>query len=416
MKHVVFSLGCLAACTTSDNVGNHVFGPTRWSIVIGGAGDERSTAVAVDPTGNVLVAGTCSGDLDLGSGVVPCNGSFVSQRASETGGEQWTVELAGIRVDSLSYVGGHLIVVGSKAQAAGSDQVVSILDGTGQLLTTSTLGIVGTIVTPVGVAADDGSVFTTGGFTGSVPSTVVTTSDGDLDAYVSAQLPERSSAWSIGFSGAGSQLGTAVAVTADRHVEVLVDATGSFAIGGHTVTARAWPATLLVRLESTGELVWARALSDRGDALAASPGGDAIVAGCPTRSIAENGSERWAVPCNSDDAVVDSLAVSAQGTIVIGGHHTDPTLSDGELFLDAYDEEGSSVGGARTARYGAATDSAIAAVAIEPTGEIVLAATASHQLDFGNGMLPYAGMHDVVVVKLDSFVGRDGPIVLARQL
>jgi len=418
VKLAAAALLLLAACTTQDNLGNHVFGETRWSIALGSPGEDRATAIAVDPIGNVIVAGTCHGELDFGSGPQSCEGAFITQRASQTGGEMWTVRLADAEVGSLSYINDTIVAVGSEALELGSDQFIAIFDTTGHLSSLTRLGLVGTVVSPVGAVAGDGCIFATGGFEGSVPSTdVVTSTQGDLDGYVSAHYHDATPSWSVGMHGEGAQLGTSIAVTPDNHIAVLVDASAMFTIGGKMVASRTWPASLLLRLAPSGDLTWARALPDHPRHLAVSPQGDMIVAGCPTtRAYTAQGVQRWAVPCNSDDAQADALAVADDGTIIVGGHHADAAVADGELFLDAYDADGNSVGGARTAAYADPTDSQIAATAIEPSGEIVFTATASHDFDFGNGMLANAGYHDVVVVKLDSFVGRDGPILLANEV
>ena len=60
-------------------------------------------------------------------------------------------------------------------------------------------------------------------------------------------------------------------------------------------------------------------------------------------------------------------------------------------------------------------DSSLDGIAIEPTGEVAFIATVNHRFDFGNGMLPFAGEHDAVIVKLDSPRGQDGPVVLLRE-
>lgn len=408
----------LAACTTQDNLGNHVFGDTRWSISLGSPGEDGATAIAVDPIGNVIVAGTCHGDLDFGSGAESCEGAFITQRTSQTGAEMWTVRLAGAQVGSLSYVNDTIVAVGSETQELGSDQFIAIFDTSGHTQSITRLGLVGTVVSPVGATSRDGWIFATGGFEGSVPSTdVVTSVQGDLDGYVTSHYHDATPSWSVGMHGAGPQLGTAIGVTPDNHIAVLVAASAPFTIGGKMVASRTWPASLLLRLAPSGDLTWARALPDQPHHLAVTPDGDMIVAGCPTvRAYNAQGGQRWAAPCNSDDAQADALAIADDGTIVLGGHHADAAVADGELFLDAYDADGNSVGGARTAAYADPTDSQIAATAIEPSGEIVFTATASHDFDFGNGMLANAGYHDVVVVKLDSFVGRDGPILLANEV
>ena len=85
----------LAACSTQDNLGNHVFGDARWSVSIGSTGEDRATAIAVDAQGNVIVAGTCDGVVSFGATKTACNGSFITQRARDDGHEQWTTILRG---------------------------------------------------------------------------------------------------------------------------------------------------------------------------------------------------------------------------------------------------------------------------------------------------------------------------------
>ena len=112
----------------------------------------------------------------------------------------------------------------------------------------------------------------------------------------------------------------------------------------------------------------------------------------------------------------DALAIDVAGTIVSGGRSFDP--AGGELFLAAHAADGTPIGSITAQPYPAFTrDSSLDGIAIEPSGEVAFLASVNHPFDFGNGMVPFAGMHDAVVVKLDSPTGEhDGPIVLLPRM
>jgi hypothetical protein len=422
----------LAACSTEDNLGNHVFGDARWSIAIGSSGEERATALAIDTIGNVIVAGTCDGVIELGTTRVDCHGSFITSRATDTGRELWTVVLHNAVVTSLdvdenafiiatgSY-SGNANVAGTQLTTAGTDPFVAVFDGTGALEGVAPLGVVGTAVSPVGTIQPDGCIYVTGGFHGTMPTPdgAMTNDSGELDGYVSDHFANGDGDWFVPLSGDGDQVGRALAVNGER-LAVLVQSSGPMFVGAQPVSAPAWPATVLAQFAVNGELLWTRALAATSEHIAVSRSGTIVVTerdtelACPRmRGFDVAGTEQWTTPCEPSARVIDAVHVGAQGTIVTGGRTMSP--DGGELFLAAHDEDGAPLGSIESPAYPYAHGSSLDGIAIEPTGEVAFIATVNHRFDFGNGMLPFEGAHDAVIVKLDSPRGHDGPVVLLRE-
>ena len=424
MKTALFVM--LAACSSEDNLGNHVFGDARWSVALGSTGEDRATAIAVDAQGNVIVAGTCDGVIGFGASgaTAACNGSFITERARDDGRELWTAILRGTEVSSVGIDGaGNVVVTGSYTASAnvagvplsttGTDQLIAIFDPDGGVHRVAQLGMLGMAVSPVGTVEDDGCVYVTGGFWGTMPTAggSVTNDSDDLDAYFAAHDPDGSLAWGALFGGDGMQRGKALAASDDGHVAVLVESSAPIAM----VDAPSWPATFVARYTNEGALEWTRAQPTADLAhIAITPGNDIVLGGsdgdCPVvRVLDEGGRPRWTTTCTKR-ATVEALAVAPDGTILAGGHNLASGV--GELFLAAYSAEGASIGLAESPLYPYPADSHLAGIAVEPSGEVAYIASVNHPFDFGNGMLPFAGGHDVVIVKLESPTGHDGPVVL----
>jgi hypothetical protein len=420
----------LAACSSEDNLGNHVFGDARWSIAIGSPGEERATALAIDTIGNVIVAGTCDGLVDLGTTRADCHGSFISQRATDTGAEQWSAVLQGAVVTSLSIDElGFIIATGSYTGTAnlagtqlttdGTDPFIAVFDRNGGVEGVTPLGVIGTAVSPIGTVQPDGCIYVTGGFHGTMPTPdgAMTNDTGELDGYVSGHFADAGGAWFVPFSGDGNQIGRGLAQNGER-LAVLVHSSAPMLVGAEQVSAPAWPATLLAQFAVDGTLMWMRTLGDSSQHLAVARDGTLVVTeheqSCARlRGFHVDGDEQWATPCEPADRVIDAVHVGWDGIIVSGGRNLSP--DGGELFLSAHDEHGAPLGHVESPDYPYEHDSSLDGIAIEPTGEVAFIATVNHRFDFGNGMLPFAGEHDAVIVKLDSPRGQDGPVVLLRE-
>jgi hypothetical protein len=234
---------------------------------------------------------------------------------------------------------------------------------------------------------------------------------------VSGHVADAGSAWFVPLSGGGNQIGRGLAQNGER-LGVLVHSTAPMLVGAEHVNAPAWPAAVLAQFAVDGKLMWMRSLSDTSEHLAVSRTGTLVVtereAGCPRmRGFHVDGDEQWATACEPSSRVIDAVHVGWDGTIVSGGRNLSP--EGGELFLAAHDEHGAPLGSVESPAYPYEHDSTLDGIAIEPTGEVAFIATVNHPFDFGNGMLPFEGGHDAVIVKLDSPRGHDGPVVLLRE-
>ncbi|HEY5927412.1 MAG TPA: hypothetical protein VIV11_37265 [Kofleriaceae bacterium] len=410
----------LAGCTSEDNLGNHVFGDARWSVAIGSPGQDRATALAVDPIGNVIVAGTCDGLVDFGSTRADCRGSFITRRAWDTGREEWTAVLAHATVASVHIdERGSVVVAGMQQTATGSDPFVATYDGAGVLQTIAGFGHIGTAVATAGAIEPDGCIYMTGGFHGTMPTPEgpMTNQSGQLDGYVSGHF-DSGGAWTVRFGGDSDQLGRALALRGE-HLSVIAQASAPLRIADQTVEAAVYPASVLLQLSILGDVQWTRALPGASEHLAVAPDSsivvtelDAAMACTRLRGFDVAGRELWATPCVGQRST-DAIAIGVDGTIVSGGRNFD--LQSGELFLAAHAADGRPLGSTSAQPYPFERDSSLDAIAIEPTGEVAFVGSVNHPFDFGNGMLSFHGMHDAVIVKLDSPSGHDGPVVLLRE-
>ena len=93
-------------------------GAYLWVKTVGGSGDDRATSVALDPSGNVAVAGYFSGTVDFGGGPMSSLGSwdpFVAKYSS-SGQYLWARGLGGGSTDEAFGIdtdpSGNVVVVG----------------------------------------------------------------------------------------------------------------------------------------------------------------------------------------------------------------------------------------------------------------------------------------------------------------
>lgn len=106
-----------------DRDGKHL-----WSKRFGGPGDQSGVAVAVDPSGNVVLIGTAAGTLvDAGGGVLPVAGAtdILIAKYAPDGAHLWSRTLGGALADTAGALAvdaaGFVHVVGTSDTAAGSE-------------------------------------------------------------------------------------------------------------------------------------------------------------------------------------------------------------------------------------------------------------------------------------------------------
>jgi len=380
-----------ASCTAPDICGNGgpnlcgaPVGNALWSLAAGGSGDQTLSALAVDGSGDVLVAGyfgSRNGTFSLGVGPT----------------------LTSAAVDSM-YVGK--------------------LDGSGNELWSKTFGNTNQC-TLDGVAADaSGNVFILGTFEG-----IVNVGKGNLNAPVYpnillAELDTNGNAlWSQSFGDTTVQNATSVAADSAGNVIITGDYGGSFSFGGPAVTGLGGGDFYLVKYGPTGVWQWnvvagtanqaevgMRVVTDASNNILVAGGyvdGFSLGAGCAAFAQASyfgpflakfspTGACTWSVGFAGaagtgwgSDLAVDSagdsyLVGQFDVSIDLGGTSNTLTSAGGsDAYIAKFGPSGAILW---SQRYGAAGTDAAWSVSVDPaTGNVLVAGVFTGSVNFGGG-------------------------------
>ncbi len=229
-------------------------GSVVWAKIYGSTGDDRATEIGSDAAGNLYVAGTFEGSIDLGSGLVTSQGGqdIFLLKLDPSGDTVWSKSLGGGGAGSsipfhrdLSLAVGaagdvtiadsfldpvHLGAVvlnatGPNAAGAGSDFFVARLDAAGNHVWSHEYGdpdsdaTLAEVVSDIGVDAS-GNVFVTGHFGGAMSFGGATLGAAGSTKMLALKLdPAGNHVWSKAFGGAQS-VSDVLAVTSDGGVVI----------------------------------------------------------------------------------------------------------------------------------------------------------------------------------------------------
>ena len=223
-------------------------GNLLWARRIGGGGDDVAAAMALDPSGNLCITGTFSGqaDFDPGPGVIPLVAGAAPQvyvlKMSAAGEAMWARGLGGIYegdARAISVAGdGSILAAGSFAGhlIAGANTLASGDGSAAYLAKLSPAGAVswaqaftGNSVSAAAVAADPaGNIVLAGHFAGSMPGAQLA-SDGGNDVFILRMDRDGAPIWAGRMGGAGDDRATAAIVAGSG---AFVYVMGTFAAAG----------------------------------------------------------------------------------------------------------------------------------------------------------------------------------------
>jgi hypothetical protein len=361
-------------------------GEAIWALGFGDALPQQGAAIAADADGNVLVAGTFQG----------------------------TVELGGPTMTS----------------AGGDDLFVAKLDGDGSHLSSKRFGD-SNIQRATALAVDsDGNVGLGGEFTGTLGlGGPLLQTAGGLDAFVTKLGPDLVHLWSKSFGGGGTQSVRGVAFAGADLVVA-----GAFA---HELDLGSGPqagsGSFVVRLDANGGILWAKTFGATGAAAAAAvaidSAGRAIVAGTFAGTVdfgagpltSDGGSDLFVVAIDAQGATAWSKGygdAADQGAVAVA------TDSAGGIFLcgsfagainfglgtiqshggtDAFVVKLDSSGHEQWHRQGGdAADQAATALAVDGDGAVLVTGGFAGSIDFGGELVTSTGGQDVFLAKLDA--------------
>jgi hypothetical protein len=216
-------------------------GAVRWARQLGGKNDDIADALALDPQGNVVVAGSFSERLAIGDGELKADGAddmFVAVFDPE-GRRRWAKRMGGVDVDAAD---------GVAVDARGAVAVVGVFNGYVDL----------------------------GGGNELVGS-------GQGDILLVVLEPDGVIRWVKGWASAGADEGRAVGFDADGNLYVLVEFSRAVDFGGGPLESVGNRDLALIKLDPRGKHLWSRRFGSTLDELAVSlavdPAGSVIITG-----------------------------------------------------------------------------------------------------------------------------------------
>lgn len=437
-------------CTTTDMDedcdGSSTCEEELWYRRFGDPQDQFGRAVAVNPAGEIAIAGSFLGAIDFGDFFLTDSGNdaFVAKLdidghplwAQQIGGEGSQTILA-IAVDGTGSVivtgsfSGTLTVAGQPFVADQVDSFVVKLSPQGDLVWVRT--VAGTKTQTVRSVAVDaaGNIVVAGFFDGTADfDGSMVPSAGNLDAFVAKLDPNGALVWARTYGDAAEQRATAVGVDASASVFLAGHFLGKIDLGDGPSPPASSNSAFVVKIGPDGNALWGRTFatalaSGKVSSLAVQSAGSVVIGGeisgtldfgCGPVTSSENAIDTFVADLDSNGMCVWSSrfgstsvrALAATGdsqTLVCGTF--DGALSIGPTtltgaggddgFLAVFDDKG---GIGATHAYGDADNQEILGCAGTPTGKAILIGDFAGTLDLGSGPLKSAGGRDVFVAKV----------------
>jgi hypothetical protein len=353
----------------------------QWSVSFDTGSVNLAGAVAADPSGNVIIAGTTYGSIPLST--APVNAQDLVAKFDTTGKQLWLKQFGagGGNNDTLSAVGtdtqGNIYVGGSTAGAFpgfanpgnSPEAVVLKLDASGNVIWVRQFP----------------------GGNGEGISALTVTIDGSGDLAVTGAQTLQYQQENLVSGGSGLQITAETGLLAlldgqsgsilwqhaislspiTRLAAIATDSLGTLYVAGNTQSSySAPPAPVLLQYSSAGSAGWKQQLQGTMYAsdsmlsgVAVGPSGSPIVVGCPMPNsqssvpgclLAEfnnaDGSQAWLSPFGLPPAEAMSsggIGIDPSGNILFTGYTTEPLLASfsasDQLYLAKFNSNGGSV-------------------------------------------------------------------------
>ncbi len=424
-------------------------GEHLWSQRFGDENYQNSLSVAIDPAGNVVVVGEFQGTVDFGGGKLTSAGNcdiFVakfnssgshlwSQRFGDAAGNQrdpqiaidatGNVVVAGWFDNTVDFGGGIL------TSAGGHDIFVAKFAPDGSYFWSKDFGD-GYDQWATGVAIDAaGNVVVPGGFQGTVNfGGGELTSAGDFDIFVVKFTSDGSYLWSKSFGDTLYQRPTNIAIDAARNVVLTGYFDGTVDFGGDSLESKGYSDIFMAKFASDGSHLWSNSFGDKHlqfpEGVAMDHSGNIVLTGGFTGTVDFGGGTLTSAG-DFDIFVVKftsggfhlwgkrfggvyhqfgaGIATDAAGNVVVGGY-IDGTVDFGggaltsagdyDIFVARFTSGGTHLW---SKNFGDADVQILTGVAVDATGKVLATGWFRSTVNFGGGTLTSAGEEDVFVAK-----------------
>ncbi|HWM84877.1 MAG TPA: hypothetical protein VNO33_03540 [Kofleriaceae bacterium] len=338
-------------------------GKPTWAVRLGGIAAESGRAVAVDARGNVYLAGLFRGTVDFGGGARFTAGradGFLARFGAD-GALRWARQLGGVNDDIADALAidpqGNAVVAGSFSdklsvgdgtlESEGADDLfVAVFDPEGRRRWARRMGGVD-VDAADGVAVDRrGAIAVVGVYAGYIAlgGEHELVGSGQSDILLVVMEPDGTVRWAKGWASPGADEGRAVGFDEKGNLYVLVEFSRAVDFGGGPLESVGNRDLGLIKLDPTGRHLWSRSfgsnLDELGVSLAVDPAGSVIITGSfddaldfgdgPMRTagrsdvfiakFAPDGNLMWSRRLgNKDEDIGAAVATDAYGNVYAAG-------------------------------------------------------------------------------------------------
>ena len=447
-RPLTFILLCGLVTTSSATVASPAH---HWSERFGNAStDQTSYSVAVDGTGNALIAGGFLGSADFGDGnLTSLGGTDIFLASFDNGGAPlWSKRFGDVNPNQIAYAlatdaANNVLMAGSfwgtvnfggspLTTVGGDDIFLAKFDADGDHVWSMSFGNASTDQIARSIAIGPANtIIVAGWFLGTVNfGGGNLTSSGGVDIFVAKFEADGDHVWSKKFGGLEDQRLECVAVDGSGNVVVTGYYDGTVDFGGGQLPSTAENDIFLAKLNASGNHVWSQRFgstnNQTGESVAIDASGNVITAGHFESTVDFGGSTLnslggddvylakfepdgdhiWSKGFGSaGDQTAKAVAVDALG-IVLTGYYASTidfggsTLNNAgglEIFVARFNPSGVHIW---SDGFGGTTDQQAEAVAIDGSGNIALGGYFFSTLDFGGGNLTSAGGSDIFLALL----------------
>ena len=288
------SLGGLDAFVSKlDSSGNFL-----WAIRLGNSGGDVAKSIAIDGSGNVLIAGDFSGTVDFDPGAGTANltssgeGDIFIAKFDTYGNFIWAKSMGGSSADSGIFLAvdrlGNSAITGifsgsvdfdpglettTLTSAGNWDIYVSKFDSNGNFLWSKRRGGTGNDIGD-GIGFDSaGNLYSSGIFSGAVDfdpglETSTLTSSGSNDVFISKFDTSGNYLWAKKFGGSSSDGSTPISVDSSGNIYLSGDFSGTVDFdptdGVLNLTAAGTKDNFISKVDSSGNYLWTKRIGSSG--------------------------------------------------------------------------------------------------------------------------------------------------------
>jgi hypothetical protein len=429
-------------------------GELIWGKTFGGPTADNVTAIMVDPSGNIVLTGAFTSEIDFGGGPLMTASSIGSDifltKLDPQGNHLWSHRIGGTGqaiawavardIEDNVIIGGEFsgtidLGDGPITSTASRDCFLTSFDSAGHYRWSRPFPMTpGGAVPPLVVGDSAGNII----FTSSVHGEVDFGGGPMVSAMTRTYLVKYDVSgnyqWTRGFGNdIGSSSAIGIAVDGEGNIIIIGDFQGTVDFGGAPLVT-AYVDLFVVKFDSSGKHLWSKQFGDDQQAgqaihnVAVDSSGNVLIAGGFEGTIDLGGgplmsaggddifmaqldpvgnhvwSRRFGDADNQDTIGPQALSVDHAGNILwigdfsgaldFGGSPLVATGGSKASFMVKLDSSGNHLWNKQFAKAGSAS------IASDPWGNVVHAGRFSDTIDFGEGPLSTAGAHDIFLVKV----------------